>query len=181
MRRSLAGWIGSFLLIVVGFAVVALIAGTYLQSSLLSPVISEDTQSTTWSSESLYLNALDETAVCVVEPVNGEKRFIVAPSRPGGRVAGLTGAVVNRWFSGQATVTCDLPVMVSQQPFSIGFWLAERGWPVIPGIILIAVGWNLLPNRRARPTQPELPGCQIRASEPQMGDDQHGHHRGGLT
>ena len=147
-------WIGALLGMFLGFAIIAVTAGTYLQSSLLGTVVSEDTESTTWSSETLYLSALEETTVRVVKPVDGEKQFVVASASTGGRAGGLTGVIVERWFSGKADVTCELPVMVSQQPFSIGFWLAKQGWPIVPGVILLVAGWRMVPGRLARQLHP---------------------------
>jgi hypothetical protein len=114
----------------------------------------------TWRSGSaIYLASIEYKPVsCMVSPRNGQTRSVridsAYPKWAYLNVLAINGVRFERWFSGEATVTCDARASLSSGPV---LWLYPLGYTAVVPIVAIAlvVVWWKFGRRKARQTRPD--------------------------
>jgi hypothetical protein len=142
----------------IGATVGALILAGFAASVLFaygSSVKVDDFQSYTWRSQSaIYLANGGFTArTCTITPPNGDARDFRILRRPSGKAISelsITGVRVDRWFTGDATVSCDNQVTLSSGPVLWLYPLAHDAAIPTVGLVLVVIWWGYGRRGKAR-------------------------------
>jgi hypothetical protein len=147
------------LLLRIGAIIGALIVALWLPALLSAydnAIEPTRTSPYTWHNESaIFLaNSYSTEATCTVAPATSDARTFTLAARSYTTNLSINGVHIDRWFTGDATVTCEhTGVYLTKGPM---IWLYPIGAnAAIPaaGILLIAAWWLFDHRRKTQPQQ----------------------------